>query len=119
LAGRKNINKTLLRRTLVRPEEHKMITEIALLKIRAGNREAFENAFAEAQQIIAKMRGYKYHELQKCIEEDDKYLLLVQWQNLQDHTEGFRKSKEYDEWKKLLHHFYDPFPTVEHYKKVF
>ncbi|MCW3078983.1 antibiotic biosynthesis monooxygenase [Segetibacter sp.] len=96
-----------------------MITEIALLKIRDQQSEAFETAFSEAQKIIANMKGYKYHELQKCIEEEDKYLLLVQWQTLEHHTEGFRKSNEYQEWKKLLHHFYDPFPTVEHYKKVF
>lgn len=96
-----------------------MITEIALLKIRDKQNEAFEIAFAEAQQIIANMQGYKYHELQKCLEEEDKYLLLVQWQTLEDHTEGFRKSQEYQQWKNLLHRFYDPFPTVEHYKKVF
>jgi heme-degrading monooxygenase HmoA len=95
-----------------------MITELALLKIRDEDSEAFEGAFAEAQLIIAKMEGYIGHELQKCIEEQGKYLLLVQWQTLEHHTEGFRKSKEYREWKKLLHHFYSPFPTVEHYRKV-
>jgi heme-degrading monooxygenase HmoA len=49
------------------------------------------------------------------MEAENKYLLIVRWQTLQDHTEGFRNSNEYQEWKKLLHHFYDPFPTVEHY----
>ena len=45
-------------------------------------------------------------------------MLLVRWRRLEDHTEGFRKSAEYQEWKRLLHHFYDPFPTVEHYRLV-
>lgn len=45
-------------------------------------------------------------------------MLLVRWQTLEDHTEGFRKSPAYAEWKKRLHHFYDPFPTVEHYEEV-
>ena len=54
--------------------------------------------------------------LQKCIEVDNRYLLLVYWQTLEDHTVGFRRSPEYQTWKKLLHHFYDPFPTVEHYR---
>ena len=53
------------------------------------------------------------------MEQADKYLLIVQWQTLEDHTEGFRKSGPYSEWKNLLHHFYEPFPTVEHYKKIF
>jgi heme-degrading monooxygenase HmoA len=47
-----------------------------------------------------------------------RYLLLVSWERLEDHTEGFRKSPEYEEWRRLLHHFYDPFPTVEHFSLV-
>ena len=96
-----------------------MVTEIALLNIRPGKAEEFLDAFAEAQQIIEKMNGYLKHELQECIEEENKYILIVHWQNLEDHTVGFRESIKYQEWKKILHHFYDPFPIVEHYKRVF
>ena len=96
-----------------------MITEIALLNIKAGNRQAFENAFAAAQKIISSCNGYIKHELQQCMENDHKYLLQVEWNTLEDHTEGFRKSEAYKEWKYLLHHFYDPFPAVEHYKKIY
>ncbi len=63
------------------------------------------------------MKGYIGHELQKCIEKENKYILIVRWNTIEDHTEGFRKSEAYKEWKRLLHHFYDPFPVVEHYKK--
>ncbi len=94
-----------------------MITEIALLNITKGNTASFENAFASAQKIISSAKGYIKHDLQKCMEDDHKYLLTVEWQTLEDHTEGFRKSEAYKEWKKLLHHFYNPFPIVEHYKK--
>jgi len=58
------------------------------------------------------------HELRRCVEAPNRYLLLVRWRKLEDHTVGFRKSARYEEWKKLLHHFYDPFPTVEHYEAV-
>ena len=95
-----------------------MITEIALLKIRNRESKAFEVAFNKAAPIISSMKGYVEHELQKCIEEENKYLLIVRWQTLEDHTIGFRGSEEYKEWKNLLHHFYDPFPTVEHYYKI-
>ena len=96
-----------------------MITEIALLKIRPGQAEAFEEAFANAQPIIESMNGYIQHELQQCIEEVDKYMLVVRWETVEDHIIGFRQSEGYKEWKKLLHHFYDPFPVVEHYKRIF
>jgi len=96
-----------------------MITEIALLKIKAGQSSEFEEAFIKAQPIIESMNGYIQHELQQCLEENDKYLLMVRWKTVEDHTTGFRQSEGYKEWKKLLHHFYDPFPTVEHYKRIF
>ncbi len=95
-----------------------MITEFAVLHIKENESHPFENAFKEAQEIISKMKGYIEHELQKCIEEKNKYILMVRWNTIEDHKEGFRKSKEYNEWKMMLHHFYDPFPVVEHYKKI-
>lgn len=95
-----------------------MVLEVAILDVRPGESAAFEAAFAEAQAIIASMPGYLSHQLQRCIENGDRYILLVEWRTLEAHTEGFRGSAEYQRWKALLHHFYDPFPTVEHYRRV-
>jgi len=95
-----------------------MILEIAPLSIRSGESAAFEAAFGQAQSIIASMPGYIGHELQRCIEHDHQYILLVSWETLEDHEVGFRQSAGYQEWKRLLHHFYEPFPTVLHYQKV-
>jgi heme-degrading monooxygenase HmoA len=64
------------------------------------------------------MSGYISHELQRCLEVEHRYILLVRWQTLEDHTIGFRTSPEYQQWRSLLHHFYDPFPIVEHYEMV-
>lgn len=93
-----------------------MILEVATLNIKKGLSEAFEKAFSEAQVIISSMKGYISHDLKKCMEEDDKYILLVNWETLEDHEIGFRKSNQYKEWKTLLHHFYEPFPIVQHYR---
>jgi heme-degrading monooxygenase HmoA len=95
-----------------------MVLEVAILNVRAGESEAFEAAFDEAQHIIASRPGYGRHELRRCLEASDRYLLLVWWDTLESHTQGFRKSPEYERWRALLHHFYDPFPTVEHYESV-
>ena len=95
-----------------------MILETAVLNIRPGQDVAFEQAFRKAQSIIASMPGYLSHELQRCLETKNQYLLLVRWGQLEDHTVGFRRSPQYQEWKDLLHHFYDPFPKVEHYVSV-
>ncbi len=95
-----------------------MILEVATLDVIPGKAHEFETAFAKASEIIASMPGFISLQLQHCIESQSRYLLLVKWQKLEDHTRGFRESPEYQEWRKLLHHFYDPFPTVEHYDLV-
>jgi heme-degrading monooxygenase HmoA len=95
-----------------------MILEVAPLKIRPGQSAEFEVAFRTAQPIIASMPGYISHELKRCVERRDEYLLLVKWQTLEAHEVGFRQSAQYQTWKRLLHHFYDPFPTVSHYEAV-
>ena len=95
-----------------------MILEVAILDVKPGLSTEFEKAFKTASTIIASMPGYISHELQRCVERENRYILLVNWHKLEDHTIGFRQSSEYQEWRSLLHHFYDPFPTVEHYKVV-
>lgn len=95
-----------------------MILEVAPLQVRAGQADAFEAAFREARAILASMPGHLSHELQRCLERPNEYVLLVRWRSLEDHQVGFRQSAGYQEWKRLLHHFYDPFPTVLHYEAV-
>jgi heme-degrading monooxygenase HmoA len=92
-----------------------MVLEVAQLDVRSEETVAFEKAFGVAERILASMPGYQRHELLRCLEKKHRYLLLVWWNRLEDHTVGFRGSPEYQEWKRLLHHFYDPFPEVEHY----
>lgn len=95
-----------------------MILEGAMLQVKEGLELEFEEAFRKASKIISSMKGYISHELNRCIEVEGKYLLSVKWEHLEDHTIGFRESEEYVEWKSLLHHFYEPFPIVEHFEKV-
>ena len=95
-----------------------MILEVAILNVIPGLEDDFLEAFAKAQGIISGMAGYISHQLKRCIENQSQFILLVEWEKLTDHTEGFRRSKEYQQWKALLHHFYNPFPTVEHYENI-
>jgi heme-degrading monooxygenase HmoA len=94
------------------------VLEVALLQVRPGQTAAFEAAFAQARALITSQPGHLRHEVQRCLEDDHRYVLLVWWATLEDHTVGFRQSAAYQEWRALLHHFYDPFPTVEHFVPV-
>lgn len=93
-----------------------MILEVAILNVKEGREREFERAFLLAGQYISAIKGYIRHSLRKCLEQDNKYILLVDWESLEAHTVGFRESVQYLEWKKLLHDYYDPFPVVEHYE---
>lgn len=95
-----------------------MILEVAILDVIPGRKNEFQEAFATALPIISSMPGYISHQLQHCLEKPNRFILLVHWETLEAHTVGFRGSDRYQEWKKLLHHFYDPFPTVEHYELI-
>ena len=95
-----------------------MILEAAYLLVIPGQETQFEQAFGQASPLIAATPGYVSHQLQRCLEEPGCYLLLVRWRTLEAHTEGFRRSPRYQQWKTLLHHFYDPFPTVQHFEQV-
>jgi heme-degrading monooxygenase HmoA len=92
-----------------------MILEVAILDVIETQTSEFEVNFKKAEIIIVSMKGYLKHQLKKCLEKPNRYILLVEWETLEDHTIGFRQSPQYLEWKSLLHHFYNPFPTVEHY----
>ena len=91
------------------------VTEHAVLQVVPGREAEFEAALARAVPLIAGATGFQSLRVERCLESPGRYLLLVRWASLEDHTVGFRGSPEYQEWRALLHHFYDPFPTVEHY----
>jgi heme-degrading monooxygenase HmoA len=95
-----------------------MILEVATLDVKPGKEQNFEEIFVEAQKILSSMDGYISHQLQKYIEKNNRYILLVNWETIEAHTVGFRGSAQYQQWRTLLHHFYDPFPIVEHYTAV-
>ena len=95
-----------------------MILEVAILDVIPNQERDFEAAFAQASPIISSIAGYVSHQLQRCVEKQNRYILLVNWETLEAHTIAFRSTEQYQEWKKLLHHFYDPFSAVEHYQLI-
>jgi len=95
-----------------------VIVEHALLPVRAEMSDEFRLAFSEAKAIISRMPGFQSLTLSRCIERPDVFLLLVEWDRLEDHTVGFRGSSEYQRWRELLHRFYEPFPLVDHFEQL-
>lgn len=95
-----------------------MITEHALLEVVPGRELEFVAAMSRATSLIAASPGFVSLRVARGVERTSCFLLLVEWETLEAHTEGFRGSPAYEEWRAALHHFYDPFPLVEHFEMV-
>ena len=92
-----------------------MILEQAILYVRLEQTIAYEAALEQALPLISATPGFLKLEVRPCLEKAGCYLLLVEWEKLEDHTVGFRQSDRYSKWKELLHQFYSPFPEVLHF----
>ena len=99
-----------------------MILELATIDIKQGTNAEFEQNLEKAQYVISQSAGYLGHEFQKCIERDNRYILLIKWASLEDHVgnvdgsiKGFRGSELFKEWRSLIGPFFENPPLVEHF----
>ncbi|CAJ1502367.1 antibiotic biosynthesis monooxygenase [[Mycobacterium] kokjensenii] len=95
-----------------------MIVEHGVLPIRPGSEADFEAAYAEARPLIASQPGFLGITMSRSVESPNLYLLLVRWESVEAHTEGFRKSPEFPRWRELLHPFYESPPVIEHFVDI-
>jgi heme-degrading monooxygenase HmoA len=92
-----------------------MVLEHALIDIRPGTGEAFEAAVAEARQVIAASPGFVSLRLHRGVEIEHRYVLLVEWATLEDHTVGFRESPAFTAWRALIGPYFASPPEVVHF----
>lgn len=95
-----------------------MILELATIDIKKETNAEFESALEMAQQVISKSKGYISHQFQKCIEQNNRYVLLIRWATLEDHTKGFRESDLFKEWRALIGPYFESPPFVQHYTPI-
>jgi heme-degrading monooxygenase HmoA len=95
-----------------------MVLEHALITVRADAAEQFEEALGRARSIIATSPGFVSLSLQRGIESPDRYLLLVEWETLDDHVTGFRQSEAFGQWRALIGPYFASDPVVDHFDPV-
>ena len=96
-----------------------MILELATIDIKEGTNKEFEQSLEKAQLVISKSQGYIGHQFQKCVEKDNRYVLLIRWKTLEDHTIGFRESELFKEWRSFIGPYFETPPVVQHYELKF
>lgn len=95
-----------------------MILELATVDIKQGANKEFEEALQKAQAVISQSRGYIGHQFQKCVEQENRYVLLIRWETLEDHTKGFRESELFKEWRALIGPYFETPPFVQHFSPI-
>ena len=93
-----------------------MILEVADIRIKAGTQAAFDEAIKEGlDKVVRRSKGYRGHKVQKSIESPERYLLMIYWDTVENHTVDFRESPAFQEWRSYVGpHFAAP-PAVEHF----
>lgn len=92
-----------------------MIIEHALLQVKPGQADQFSEAMRKAKPLIASQPGFQSIEVRGSSTDPQQFLLLVGWDNIEAHKDGFRQSPKYEKWRALLHDFYDPMPSVTYF----
>ena len=95
-----------------------MILEIATIDVIPGQEESYLAAFNQAKEILTTKKGFISHKLQRCIEDPSRFLVMIKWETLEDHTVGFRESPEFKLWRELIGPFFNCPPEVKHFELV-
>lgn len=94
-----------------------MILEVADIRITPGQQAAFAEAIERGlETVISKAAGYLGHQVQHGIESPERYLLMIRWSTLENHTVDFRQSPAFTEWRSIVGPFFAQPPQVEHYE---
>jgi heme-degrading monooxygenase HmoA len=96
-----------------------MILEVADIRIAPGRNAEFDAALERGLGSVAsRAKGYRSHRVVKGIESPERYLLMIWWETLEDHTVGFRGGPLFPEWRAIVGPFFAAPPSVEHYTVV-
>lgn len=93
-----------------------MIVEQAVINVTPGSEREFERAVSEARAVISQAPGFRSLRLMRGIEHPDRYLLLNEWDAVEDHMQGFRESELFTRWRELIGPYFAAAPAVEHFE---
>lgn len=91
-----------------------MILEIADFRILADRADEFPSAVEEGLQHVAATPGFHNAKLTRSIESPNRFVLIIEWDDVESHTVGFRESESFGKWRAIVGPFFDGTPFVEH-----
>lgn len=95
-----------------------MVFEHAVINVAPGKEEAFEAAFPSAREVMMQSRGCRSVHLYRSVEKPDRFLLFVEWETVEAHLEGFRKSDAFAKWREIVGPYFAYLSDMEHFRPV-
>jgi heme-degrading monooxygenase HmoA len=93
-----------------------MILELAELRIQPGQQAAFDAAIVRGvTEVISRAKGFRGYTVNKGIESPERYILMIFWETLENHTIDFRQSPDFQQWRAIVGPFFATPPSVEHF----
>jgi heme-degrading monooxygenase HmoA len=93
-----------------------MILELADIRIAPGRQAEFDAAIVRGvETVIAKSKGFRGYKVNRGVESPERYVLMIFWDTLENHTVDFRQSPAFAEWRAIVGPFFVGAPTVEHF----
>jgi heme-degrading monooxygenase HmoA len=93
-----------------------MILEIADIRIAPGKQAEFDEAIQRGVETVAsKAKGFRGFKVNKSVESPERYLLMIYWETLEDHTVGFRQGPLFPQWRAIVGPYFAVPPAVEHF----
>ena len=93
-----------------------MILELADIRIHAGQQAQFDEAILRGiNEVISHAKGFKGYKVNKGIESPERYILMIFWETLENHTVDFRQSQAFVQWRDIVGSFFATPPQVEHF----
>lgn len=96
-----------------------MILELADIRIQPGQQAAFDAALEQGvREVISQAKGFRGYKVNRGIESPERYLLMIFWETLENHTVDFRQSPAFAQWRAIVGPFFAAPPAVEHFELV-
>ena len=96
-----------------------MILEIADIRILPGKQAEFDAAIQHGIATVAsRAAGFRGFKVNRGVESPERYILMIYWQTLENHTVDFRQGPLFPQWRAIVGPFFAKPPVVEHFTLV-
>src|SRR6476659_53836 len=92
-----------------------MVVEYIRYTIPADRAAAFEDAYARAGAILTADDHCLGHEIARGVENPERYVVRIEWDSVEGHEQGFRKSAAFGEFFALVKPFFEAIEEMTHY----